>query len=272
MNHSDINGFLIIDKPQGPTSHDICEIVKRIINASKTSHSGTLDPQVTGVLVMGIGKAARLLRFLPSDKTYIGTMRLHEDVGLEKLKETIKKDFTGKIMQMPPVKSRVKRQEREREVYSFDIIEKDKQNVLFKVHCQAGTYIRKLVHDLGEKLGIEAHMTELRRTQSGAFTEADSITLYQLQEIMDKGKLNDYIKPLEIVSDYLSKIEIKNEVIEQVRHGSPIFKDYLDEKELKKAEKLKKESFAAIISTKKLIEIAKIVLEENRVAVPETVL
>jgi len=263
----ELNGFLNIDKPQGPTSHDVCAIVKKITQASKTSHSGTLDPQVTGVLVMGLGKAARLLRFLPSDKTYIGAMWLHEDVSEENLKETIKKHFTGKIIQMPPVKSRVKRQEREREVYSFDILEKNGQEVLYKVHCEAGTYIRKLVHDLGEKLGIGAHMTELRRIQAGAFNESDSITLYQLQEIVREGKLNDYIKPLEMVSEYLPKIEIKSEFSEKIKHGSPIFKEYV-----KKSDKLEKDKFAAVLSGSKLIEVAKIILEERMIAVPETVI
>jgi H/ACA ribonucleoprotein complex subunit 4 len=263
----EIDGFLNIDKPQGPTSHDVCEIVKKITKAGKTSHSGTLDPQVTGVLVMGLGKAARLLRFLPSDKTYVGAMWIHDDISEEKLKETIKKHFTGKIIQLPPVKSRVKRQEREREIYSFDILEKNGQEVLYKVHCEAGTYIRKLVHDLGEKLGTGAHMTELRRVQAGAFNESDSLTLYQLQEIVKQGKLNDFIKPLEIVSDYIPRIEIKEEFAEKIKHGSPIFKEYI-----KKLDKLEKDKFAAVLSGNKLIEVAKIVNEERMIAVPETVI
>ena len=137
-----LNGFFNIDKPRGPTSHDVCMIIRKILNVEKVGHSGTLDPQVTGVLPIAIGKATRLLRYLEHDKEYVGVMHLHEDFPEEKLREAIKK-FVGKITQLPPKRSAVKRAEREREIYSFEILEKQGKEVLFRVHCQAGTYIRK---------------------------------------------------------------------------------------------------------------------------------
>jgi len=269
--------FINIDKPSDPTSFDTVESVKKILKASKTSHSGTLDPKVTGVLVVGIGKAARLLRFLPSDKEYVGVMWLHGEIDNEKLKEAIKK-FVGKIKQIPPKRSAVKRQEREREIYSFEILEKDGKKVLFKVHCEAGTYIRKLISDLGEKIGIGAHMLELRRTKAGKFDEKDSITLYQLQEAYDeykKGndeKLKKYLQPIELITNYIQCLEVKEDSVKQLMNGSPLHKEYLDEKELKKIEKMKKDSFIALTCNKKLIEVARVVLEGNNLAVPETVI
>jgi H/ACA ribonucleoprotein complex subunit 4 len=264
--------FLNIDKPSGPTSHDVCEMVKKIINVSKNSHSGTLDPKVTGVLGMGIGKAARLLRFLPSDKVYVGVMRIHEDIPEEKLREAIK-NFTGKIKQTPPVKSRVKREEREREVYIFEILEKSKQNVLFRVHCEAGTYIRKLVHDLGEHLGIGAHMTELRRTRAGIFEEKDSLTLYQLQEAKEKGELSKYLIPINIISKYIPSFEVKDENLRELYNGSPLYPEFFKNKDdLKKTENLKKGEFIALMNGSKLVEVAKVILEGRKIAVAETVI
>jgi H/ACA ribonucleoprotein complex subunit 4 len=264
--------FLNIDKPSGPTSHDVCEIVKKILNIPKNSHSGTLDPKVTGVLGMGIGKAARLLRFLPSDKVYVGVMRIHEDIPEEKLREVIK-EFTGKIRQTPPVKSRVKREEREREVYSFEILEKNKQDVLFKVHCEAGTYIRKLIHDLGQKLGVGAHMTELRRTRAGIFSEENSLTLYQLDEIVKKNELSKHLIPINIITKYLPSFEVKKENLKELWNGSPLYPEFLENKEdINRLEKLKKDRFIALTHDDNLIEVAKLILEGRKIAVPETVI
>lgn len=265
--------FLNIDKPSGPTSHDVCEIVRKMLNVSKNSHSGTLDPKVTGVMGMGIGKAARLLRFLPSDKVYVGVMRLHEDIPEDKLKDAIK-GFTGKIMQTPPVKSRVKREERQREVYSFEILEKQKQNVLFKVHCEAGTYIRKLIHDLGQNLEVGAHMTELRRTRAGIFPESESINLYQLNEIKDnKEELAKHLIPINILAKYMPSFEVKKENLKELLNGSPLYPEFLKNKEdLKKIESFKKDTFIALMNDNHLVEVAKLILEGRKIAVPETVI
>ena len=108
-------------------------------------------------------------------------MYLHKKIEEEKIKEVFKK-FTGKIRQKPPIKSSVKRVERTREIYYFDILEIEEQDVLFKVGCEAGTYIRKLIHDIGKKLECGAHMSELRRTKAGPFTEGTLSTLQDLQD------------------------------------------------------------------------------------------
>src|SRR3990167_8685395 len=121
-----------IDKPSGPTSFGVDVIIKKALNISKTSHFGTLDPIVTGVLPVALNRACRLMgSFIGKNKTYVGIMKLYEDITLEKLKEEIK-PFLGTIIQLPPVKSRVKRVERERTIYTFKILEKNEKNVLFE--------------------------------------------------------------------------------------------------------------------------------------------
>lgn len=220
-------GIVNIDKPKGPTSHQVSDYVKKILKISKAGHSGTLDPQVTGVQPIAFGRATRIVQFLlTAPKEYVGIMHLHQDVDEESL-GTIVQKFIGKIKQLPPVKSAVKRQLREREIYEFEIIEIRKREVLFRVKCQAGTYIRKLVHDLGQELEIGAHMAELRRTQAGPFTEEDNlITLNDLQDAIRFHKDEDNqkfllhcIQPIENALKYISKCWILDSTIESLTHG-----------------------------------------------------
>src|SRR3989338_8479662 len=119
-------GIINLDKPSGPTSFTVSDYVCRTLNLKKTSHFGTLDPKVTGVLPIALNRACKLTGFfLGEDKEYVGIMRIHEEIKLEDLRKKIKEKFTGKIKQIPPVKSRVKRQEREREIKKFELIEKN---------------------------------------------------------------------------------------------------------------------------------------------------
>jgi H/ACA ribonucleoprotein complex subunit 4 len=165
-------GIINIDKSSGPTSFDVSEFVKKKLNLRKTSHFGTLDPRVTGVLPVALSRACKLTGFfLGEDKEYVGIMTIHEDISQKEVEKAIMEKFIGRIKQTPPVKSRVKRQEREREIKIFEILEKEGKNFLFRAECQGGTYIRKLVSDLGEYLQIGAHMLELRRIRAGIFRE-----------------------------------------------------------------------------------------------------
>ena len=137
--------FINIDKPLGPTSFQISQFIKNSLNLRKTSHLGTLDPTiVSGVLPVALNRACRLNEYLMhKDKTYVGIIRIHKDIQEDKLKKEMSK-FVGRIKQLPPIKSRVKRQIREREVKSFKILERGGKDVLFEAEVQAGTYIRKL--------------------------------------------------------------------------------------------------------------------------------
>ncbi len=186
---------------------------------------------------VALGRACRLSEyFMHKDKTYVGIMHLHSDISEKELKSQMKK-FIGKIMQKPPRKSRVKREEREREIKKFELIEKKEKEVLFLTEVEAGTYIRKLVSDLGEKIG-GAHMTELRRTKACIFSEEDEnfVSLYKFKEAIEefeKGneqKLREILIPAEIISQILSVIQVKEESVKQLLTGKPLMKqDIIDE-------------------------------------------
>ena len=165
-------GIVNIDKPSGPTSHQVSAYVQGIMHIEKSGHSGTLDPGVTGVLPIALERATRVVQtLLTAGKEYVCLMLLHKEMSEYDIYKLFE-EFTGTIRQLPPVRSAVKRQLRSREIYYLEILEiEGGRQVLFKVGCQAGTYIRKLVHDMGLKAGCGAHMAELRRTKAGPFTE-----------------------------------------------------------------------------------------------------
>ncbi len=263
-------GILNIDKSSGPTSFDVSDFVRKKLNLRKTSHFGTLDPKVTGVLPIALNRACKLTGFFIShDKEYIGIMRLHEDVELDKIKAAIKKKFLGKINQVPPVKSRVKRQEREREIYEFELLEQDGKDIMFRVKCQGGTYIRKLVDDLGKELGIGAHMLELRRISAGIFSENDKefVNLYDLDGA-DEKKLREIIIPAEdAIKKIMSSVLVEKYAIERLYTGKVFKKEDLVEKN-----KLKKGERFAAFSGEKFIGIYLVIDGKEIFAKPEFVM
>ncbi|MBW2975281.1 RNA-guided pseudouridylation complex pseudouridine synthase subunit Cbf5 [Candidatus Woesearchaeota archaeon] len=219
-------GIVNIDKPRGPTSHQASDYVKRILGISKAGHSGTLDPHVTGVLAVALGRATRIAQaLLPAGKEYMALMHLHKPIEEEKIRKAFK-DFTGRIRQKPPVKSAVKRVERSRNVYYTDILEIEGQDVLFRIGCQAGTYIRKYIHDLGLRLGCGAHMAELRRTKAASFDESTSCTLQDLTDAFHYYRnennpkfLRRLIQPTENAVRHLPKVWVLDSAIETLSHG-----------------------------------------------------
>lgn len=226
-------GIINIDKPTGPTSFSVSNYVAKQLKLNKTSHMGTLDPQVTGVLPVLLGRACRLSDyFMHKNKTYVGIMRVHKEVTDEKLKDTIKQ-FIGKIKQLPPIRSSVKREIREREIISFEILEIEGRDVLFMTEVQAGTYIRKLCSDIGEKIG-GAHMLELRRTKAGIFDESKIYNLYDFDRAVegykngDESILREMIVPAEVLGNVLPSIDItKKDLIKQLLTGKPLMKSDL---------------------------------------------
>lgn len=269
-------GIINIDKSSGPTSFGVSDLVREKLGLRKTSHFGTLDPKVTGVLPIALNRACKLTGFfLGEDKEYVGIMKIHQDVELKKIKDLIGKEFTGKIIQLPPVRSRVKRQEREREIMSFKILEKNDQEILFHVVCEGGTYIRKLIHDLGEKLGVGAHMLELRRVRAGIFKEDDkkypSVNLYDFEKAVeaykkgDESLLRKIIIPGEVISELFPIVQIKEKYIEKVLHGSPIHEDYV------KGKKTDSERFCAF-SGERFIGVYTFIGKEKVFGKPDFVL
>ncbi|MCS7134578.1 MAG: hypothetical protein NZ889_01830 [Candidatus Pacearchaeota archaeon] len=210
------DGFIILDKPACLTSFECCEKIKQILDAKKAGHAGTLDMNATGILIVGINKACKLMPLLERlDKTYEGTAHLHKEVPLEKLRELVK-NFVGKIKQIPPRRSRVARKERERFVYRFEILKKKNKKVFFLVSCEAGTYIRKLIHDFGKLFG-GAHMTSLRRIKQGPFLEKEAI---KLEDVSEERILSceEIIKRLK-----LPKIIVDKKSLEKLKKGQFLF-------------------------------------------------
>ncbi len=224
------NCMIIVDKHEGPTSHQISLWVKEIFNAKKVGHIGTLDPHVTGVLPVLLNDAVKTAPlFSKLEKEYVGIMHLHKDYDVEKLKSLIAEKFIGKIIQIPPKKSAVARKPREREVKSFDILEVNGRDILFSTKVEAGTYIRKLVWDIGVAAGIGAHMVELRRIRAGNFTEENAHSLVEIRDAFEFWKEGDekYLKkiliPIEFTIDHVKKVFIKDSAIEAICNGAPLY-------------------------------------------------
>jgi H/ACA ribonucleoprotein complex subunit 4 len=271
-------GIINLDKPSGPTSFSVSEFVCKRLNLRKTSHFGTLDPKVTGVLPVALNRTCKLTGyFLGEDKEYVGVMRLHEEIELEKIRETIKEKFIGEIIQMPPVKSRVKRQNRPREIYSFELLEKKDKDILFRVKCEGGTYIRKLIDDLGKEIGVGAHMLELRRISAGIFNEEDkeypSVKMYDFEKAVheyengNENPLRKIIIPGEIVGKVYPVLEIKEEDLQQILTGKPIHK-----KDILNDEGWKVESIISCFCNGKFIGMYKIFRGKEIFAKPEFVM
>lgn len=257
-------GIIIVDKPTGPTSFSISDFVRKKLKLGKTSHFGTLDPMVTGVLPVALGRACRLTGvFLGHDKIYIGIMHTHKPQELKDLQKIIDEKFTGVIKQLPPKKSRVKRAVREREIKRFELLEvsEDKKDFLFVAEVQGGTYIRKLCSDLGDLIG-GAHMAELRRTQAGVFDEKQIVKLYDFEKAVDEfeknkkpEKLRKLIIPAEeAIKRVMPSYQVKEFAVFKLKTGKPLFKTDLEQKELPKEERFaifNKEKFIGIYKSEK---------------------
>jgi len=222
-------GVVLLDKPSGPTSRGCVERVCRLLGAQKGGHGGTLDPKVTGVLPILLDRVTPLCGLLlGSDKVYLGSLRLHGDVPSTVLEKALEQ-FRGLIVQVPPVRSSVKRRPRERDVHEFEVTGREARCVDFRVRCEGGTYIRKLAHDLGQSLGCGAHMTRLRRTAGGAFGIEECVTLRQLEQSVsaaqagDEGPLRRAVLPAEdIVGRLVPRVWVDDGAVHSVCTGYPL--------------------------------------------------
>jgi len=184
---------------------------------------------VTGVLPITLAEATRVVQaLLYSGKEYVCVMKLHGDVGTEQV-EKVLGEFEDVIYQRPPLRSSVKRQLRTRRIYYLDFLEMEGRNVLLKVGCEGGTYIRKLCFDVGEVLGCGAHMQELRRTRAGPFVEGNSVILHDAaywfmvwQEKKDEKLLKQFIQPMENALGLVPKIYIRDSAVDAVCHGASL--------------------------------------------------
>jgi H/ACA ribonucleoprotein complex subunit 4 len=223
-------GIVNLDKPSGPTSHEVAAWLKKILHVAHAGHGGTLDPKVTGVLPVALEEATKAIGILLlSGKEYVCVMRLHDQVDEGKVRGVLN-EFVGDILQRPPLRSSVQRNIRVRRIYYIHDLEFSLGRVLFTVGCQAGTYIRKLCFDVGEALGTGAHMEELRRTRTGPFTEdQDLVSLYDLQEAYEEFEVNHeekllrrYILPVEAAFGSVPRVFIRDSAVDAVCHGAKL--------------------------------------------------
>ncbi len=221
-------GVINLDKPMGPTSHQVTAWVREILGVERIGHGGTLDPKVSGVLPIALGKSTKATDLvLRSDKEYVCLMMLHREVAEEKLRRVLG-SFVGDIYQVPPVRAAVKRQLRVRRVHSIKLLQVRGREVLFLVDCDAGTYIRTLCVDVGDALGVGAHMEELRRTRSGKMREQESVQLQDLRDAFvywkegDESQIRRMVAPMEVLLEPLPKVVLKDSAVDAVCHGADL--------------------------------------------------
>ena len=222
------DGVIVIDKPSGPTSHQVTSWVGQMLGASKSAHGGTLDPRVTGVLPVGLGNAVRAMDSLHiGTKAYVGVMRMHGNIDPKRLAGAFK-EFTDDILQTPPMRSAVKRELRARRIESLIALEISGRDVLFKVECEAGTYVRSLCVDIGDALGIGAHLQDLRRTRAATLTEEMAVSMHDLRDAFENHKAGDstelkrMLLPKEVLLAHLPKLEIKDSAVDAICHGADL--------------------------------------------------
>ena len=222
-------GLILVDKPPGPTSHEVVAWAKRILELPKIGHSGTLDPQVSGVLPLGLGEGTKALGvLLLGPKEYVGLGRLHSLPSKEKLQQTLDL-FKGEIYQKPPQRSAVLRQTRTRTIYELELLEQKERLILLRVMCEAGTYIRKLYYDIGEILGFGSSMIELRRSKVYQFSEEQLVTMHELtdayytwKETGDSEKLRNIILPIAHTLSEIKSVVIRDSAIDSLCHGAQL--------------------------------------------------
>ncbi|VDN02195.1 unnamed protein product, partial [Thelazia callipaeda] len=227
------SGCINLDKPANPSSHEVVAWIKRILRVEKTGHSGTLDPKVSGCLIVCIDRATRLAKSQQSaGKEYVTIFRLHNAVESDKKVKQALEKLTGALFQRPPLISAVKRQLRIRTVYENKLIEYNpSQNMgIFWVKCEAGTYVRTICVHLGLILGVGGQMQELRRVRSGIFGENDN--LMTMHDVLDAQYLYDHhsddsylrrvIQPLESLLVCHKRIVIKDSAVNAICYGAKI--------------------------------------------------
>ena len=212
-------GILLLDKSEELTSMRCVEVAKRLLKTRKAGHSGTLDPKVTGLMLIAFNEATKAMPVLLGlRKDYEGLMKVHGALSEQELARAVK-PFTGRITQTPPRRSAVARRPRQREVFSFEILSVDGRDVRFRTSCEAGTYVRTLCHGIGETLGTGAHMASLRRTGIGPFSIDEAVTMEQLES---RGE--SCLFPLEDALERLDfpMVHAAEESLQKLRNGVPL--------------------------------------------------
>ncbi|WP_122089565.1 RNA-guided pseudouridylation complex pseudouridine synthase subunit Cbf5 [Halalkalicoccus subterraneus] len=221
-------GVVNLDKPPGPSAHQVSAWIRDLLGVEKAAHAGTLDPKVTGCLPVMTGAATRLApAFLEGHKEYVAVLELHGPAPTDI--EAVIGEFEGALYQKPPKKSAVARRLRVRTVHELDLLEVQDRNALLRIRCESGTYVRKLCHDIGLALGTGAHMGHLRRTGTTPFDDASLVSLYDLADAIafaeegDEGPLREVIDPGERALSHLPRVTIAPNAAHEVAHGAQVY-------------------------------------------------
>ena len=226
-------GVINLDKPANPSSHEVVAWIKKILRIDKTGHSGTLDPKVTGCLIVCLDRATRLVKAQQSaGKEYVGIVRLHSAIENVSIIHKAIDTLTGALFQRPPLISAVKRQLRIRTIYESKLIEYDAERHLgvFWVSCEAGTYIRTLCVHLGLLTGTGGHMQELRRVRSGILSENENLcTMHDVLDAQhsydtnkDEAYLRRIVMPLEVLLTNYKRVVVKDSSVNAVCYGAKL--------------------------------------------------
>lgn len=223
------SSVVVINKQAGPSSHQVAAWLRDSLELKQTGHGGTLDPNVTGVLPISIGRASKAIKVMQeSTKEYVCLMK-HSSKVDEKIVQKMFVEFTGPIYQIPPLQAAVKRELRIRRIYEIEMLEHTSKFTLFRVECEGGTYIRNLCSDIGSALGSGAIMEQLIRTKSGPFTIEDSVSLIEVhdryKEWKDTGDskcILPILKPLESMLVDLPVIVVKDSAVDALCHGADL--------------------------------------------------
>jgi len=251
-----MDGILVIDKPQGWTSHDVVAKVRRLTRIKRAGHTGTLDPMATGVLVVCAGQATRVVEYLTGhDKRYRATLRLGVDtdtydaegkvtsqrpveVSEAALRQALA-TFVGALEQVPPMYSALKRggqklvdlarrgveierAPRRVTIHSLDLIAFHPPDAIVDAHCSAGTYVRSLAYDVGRQLGCGAHLAALKRTAAGAFSLDQAVTIERLEAAVVDGSWPALLHPIDAALQALPSIRLGHDDALRARHGMPV--------------------------------------------------
>ncbi|ADJ14540.1 RNA-guided pseudouridylation complex pseudouridine synthase subunit Cbf5 [Halalkalicoccus jeotgali] len=221
-------GVVNLDKPPGPSAHQVSAWVRDLVGVEKAAHAGTLDPKVTGCLPVLTGTATRLApAFLEGEKEYVAVLELHGPAPADI--EAVIGEFEGDLYQKPPRKSAVSRRLRVRTIYELDLLEVQERKALLKIRCESGTYVRKLCHDLGLALGTGAHMGHLRRTATTPFDDASLCSLYDLADAIafaeegDEAPLRDLLEPGERALAHLPRVTVAPSAAHEIAHGAQVY-------------------------------------------------
>ncbi|PSP76981.1 RNA-guided pseudouridylation complex pseudouridine synthase subunit Cbf5 [Halobacteriales archaeon QS_1_68_20] len=233
-------GVVSLDKPPGPSAHQVAGWVRDAVSdaleartgdrgVEKAAHGGTLDPKVTGCLPVLLGTAPRAAQvFLDGDKEYVAVLELHGPAP-SSLDEVLA-EFEAPLYQTPPRKSAVARRRRVREVYDLDALDVRERQVLLRIRCESGTYVRKLCHHLGLALGTGGHMGDLRRMATDPFDDRDLVTMHDLVDALaawredgDEEPLRQVVDPAERALSHLPSLTIAPSAAREVAEGAPVY-------------------------------------------------